>query len=163
MILRARRHVGPGAESDFFIGTKDSYISLWQSHQRRVLRGLPHGEFHLGGSRRHRHHECDAGIRDGTNQRDRCAAGARRHEGRHCQAVPDGERDAVSDRGIRWRIAQGFVIATLLRTFTAFPASVQTWVAMLGLVLSSVIGLFFGIYPAMRASNLDPVVALRAE
>jgi putative ABC transport system permease protein len=47
--------------------------------------------------------------------------------------------------------------------FTAFPASVQTWVAILGVVLSSVIGLFFGIYPAMRASGLDPVVALRAE
>ena len=31
VILRARRHVRPGAESDFFIGTKDSYISLWQS------------------------------------------------------------------------------------------------------------------------------------
>ena len=53
-------------------------------------------------------------------------------------------------------VSAGFVIATLLRTFTAFPASVQTWVAMLGLVLSSMIGLFFGIYPAMRASGLDP-------
>ena len=60
-------------------------------------------------------------------------------------------------------VSAGFVIATLLRTFTAFPASVQTWVAVLGLIMSSIIGLFFGIYPAMRASGLDPVVALRAE
>jgi putative ABC transport system permease protein len=60
-------------------------------------------------------------------------------------------------------VSAGFVIAMLLRTFTAFPASVQTWVAILGLILSSVIGLFFGIYPAMRASGLDPVVALRAD
>jgi putative ABC transport system permease protein len=60
-------------------------------------------------------------------------------------------------------VGAGFVIATLLRTFTAFPASVQTWVAILGLVMSSIIGLFFGIYPAMRASGLDPVVALRAD
>jgi putative ABC transport system permease protein len=60
-------------------------------------------------------------------------------------------------------VSAGFLIAMLLRNFTAFPASVQTWVAILGLVLSSVIGLFFGIYPATRASGLDPVVALRAE
>jgi putative ABC transport system permease protein len=47
-------------------------------------------------------------------------------------------------------IAIGFGCALALRTFTAFPASVQIWVALLGVVLSSAIGIFFGIYPAMR-------------
>ena len=61
------------------------------------------------------------------------------------------------------RIAIGFGCALMLRTLTSFPASVKTWVALLGVVLSSAIGLFFGIYPAVRASKLDPVVALRAE
>jgi len=50
-----------------------------------------------------------------------------------------------------------------LRTYTPFPASVQTWVAILGVILSSTVGLFFGIYPAVRASQLDPVVALRSD
>jgi len=60
-------------------------------------------------------------------------------------------------------IGIGFLCALALRTFTEFPASVQVWVAVLGLVLSSVIGLFFGIYPATRAAKLDPVVALRSD
>ena len=60
-------------------------------------------------------------------------------------------------------ISAGFLCALALREFTGFPASVRTWVAILGVVLSSGIGLFFGIYPAVKASKLDPVVALRAE
>src|SRR5258708_12811059 len=60
-------------------------------------------------------------------------------------------------------ISMGFLVALVLRTYTPFPASVQTWVAVLGVVLSSVVGLFFGIYPAVRASQLDPVVALRSD
>ena len=57
----------------------------------------------------------------------------------------------------------GFACALALRQLTDFPASVQTWVATLGVVLSSIIGLFFGLYPAVRAAKLDPVVALRTE
>jgi putative ABC transport system permease protein len=60
-------------------------------------------------------------------------------------------------------IGIGFGCALALRQLTSFPASVKTWVAILGLVISSTIGLFFGIYPARKAANLDPVNALRTE
>jgi putative ABC transport system permease protein len=52
-------------------------------------------------------------------------------------------------------IGLGFLVALLLRTFSPFPASVRTWVAVMGVLMSSVVGLFFGIYPAVRASRLD--------
>jgi putative ABC transport system permease protein len=60
-------------------------------------------------------------------------------------------------------IGMGFGCATLLQTYTSFPASVKPWVAILGVALSSMIGLFFGIYPARKAAKVDPVTALRAE
>src|SRR5260370_152532 len=49
-------------------------------------------------------------------------------------------------------IALGFLVALCLRTFTPFPAAVQTWVAVLGMFMSSAVGMFFGFYPAFRAS-----------
>jgi len=60
-------------------------------------------------------------------------------------------------------VTGGFLCALALRELTAFPAAVQTWVAATGVILSSIIGLFFGLYPAVKASKLDPVVALRTE
>ncbi len=60
-------------------------------------------------------------------------------------------------------ILLGFGMALLVRQFTPFPASVQLWVAATGFALSTFIGIFFGIYPARKASLLDPIEALRRE
>ena len=53
--------------------------------------------------------------------------------------------------------------ATFLARFLEFPAQVPMWAVALGLSVSSGIGLLAGIYPAWRASRLDPAVALRLE
>ncbi len=57
-----------------------------------------------------------------------------------------------------------FAITWLVNRFVpSLPMEVPAWGVMLGVITSMSVGLFFGIYPAMRASRLDPVDALRYE
>jgi putative ABC transport system permease protein len=60
-------------------------------------------------------------------------------------------------------VVGGVAAALLVRSATPLPASVQFWSVLVGLVLASSVGLFFGIYPAWRASRLSPITALRHE
>jgi len=161
-IMRARRHVAPGKEDDFFIGTAESYISLWQSISSAffavfvmvssisaVVGGIVIMNVML------------VSVTERTKE-----IGVRRAVG---ATQADVLRQFLTESvmqclvGGAVGVVAGFACALALRTFTDFPAAVQTWVALLGVALSSGIGLFFGIYPAVKASKLDPVTALRTE
>jgi putative ABC transport system permease protein len=162
LALRAKRHVRPEAGDDFFIGTKESFIALWKSISTAffaVFIMVSSISAVVGGivimnvmlvSVTERTKEIGVRRAVGASQRD-----IRRQF--LAESIVQCLFGGVIGIGI------GFLVALALRTFTAFPASVQTWVAILGMTLSSVIGLFFGIYPAIRAARLDPVVALRSE
>jgi putative ABC transport system permease protein len=57
----------------------------------------------------------------------------------------------------------GFVLALIISKVSPLPASVQPWSVGLGIGITAVVGLIFGVYPAMRAARLDPIEALRKE
>lgn len=161
-IMRARRHLRPLQDDDFFIGTKDSYIQLWGqisgaffavfilvSSISALVGGIVIMNVML------------VSVTERTKE-----IGIRRAVGASGsdilkQFLVESVLQCIA--GGAMGIALGFVCAELLNRFTSFPAAVQTRVAVLGLILSSAIGLFFGIYPATRAAKLDPVEALRAD
>jgi putative ABC transport system permease protein len=60
-------------------------------------------------------------------------------------------------------IILAYGLSWLISSFTPLPSSFPLWAPLLAIALSTIIGVFFGIYPARRAGRLDPIEALRAE
>ena len=74
------------------------------------------------------------------------------------------EAVALTGSGGLIGIALGWVLSFLIRLLVpGLPSTVPLWSVVAGFVVSTSVGLFFGIWPALKAAKLDPITALRYE
>ena len=57
----------------------------------------------------------------------------------------------------------GLMVAQVVTLVLGFPSTVAFWSVLVGLIMATATGIFFGVYPARKAALLDPIVALRAD
>jgi len=60
-------------------------------------------------------------------------------------------------------VGLGISLAQIVSGVTQLPAVIPIWTVLVSLMFCSMIGLFFGMYPAAKASKMDPIESLRYE
>ena len=73
------------------------------------------------------------------------------------------ESATLSTVGAALGIGTGIALAFVVRATTPLPAAIAPWSVGLGVFLGVIVGMTAGVYPASRASRLDPIEALRQE
>jgi putative ABC transport system permease protein len=162
-LLRARRHVPFDKPDDFALFTPDKMIESFQAITRGVtlamvfIAGI---SLLIGG----------VGVMNimlvSVTERTR-EIGVRKAVGAYRRDIVLQfltEATTLSLLGGAIGVLLGIAIpAGVKRVFDALPAETPIWAVLVGLLVSISVGIFFGLYPAVKASRLDPIEALRYE
>jgi putative ABC transport system permease protein len=161
-LMRARHKLRPAQRDDFTLETSDSALAFWKRIQGyMVIAGiaLPAIGLLVGAivimnimlvAVAERTHEI--GIRK--------ALGARRTDILRQFLV---ESTTLSLVGASFGILSGIGLAKVVEAASPLPAAVAMWSVVVAVGVGMGVGIVAGVYPASRASRLDPVVALRKE
>ena len=160
--MRVRHRLRPAEQNDFAIDTAEDSLSFWETIKKILLiafPGLVSIALVVGGivimnimlvSVVERTREI--GLRK--------ALGARRRDIMWQMLV---ESATLSGLGALIGIGLGVVLAQVVRASTPLPATISPFWITVATIMGVTVGMVAGIYPASRASLLDPVVALRQE
>ena len=162
VLLRSYRQLRPGEDDNFSLFASETIVSLWE-RLTATIAGMAVGivsVFMIVGGIvimnimlavvTERTHEI--GIRK--------SLGARRADILNQYLV---ESSVLSGIGGLLGVGLAWILAIVVRNLTPVPMALPWTSVMIGVGLSATVGLFFGIYPARRASRLDPIEALRVE
>ncbi|MBU4202636.1 MAG: FtsX-like permease family protein, partial [Acidobacteria bacterium] len=161
-ILRSKRHLAYGESDDFAFRTSDTFIDLYKSATQGIyfaMIAISAISLLVGGivimnimlvavTERTK----EIGIRK--------AIGARRQDILMQFLI---EAAALSTTGGIFGVLSGFLIAKAVSAATSLPSTLDPTSVVVAILVSGSVGLFFGLYPASKASKLDPIEALRSE
>ncbi|MBZ5628853.1 MAG: ABC transporter permease [Acidobacteriia bacterium] len=161
-IMRSRRHDLPGAADSFSIETNASFLGIWANISGSffiAMIAIAAISLVVGGivimnimlvsvTERTR----EIGIRK--------ALGARRSDVLRQFLI---ESSTMAVVGGIIGVLFGIAVAKTVTALIGMPSVIKLWAIAAGLAVSASVGIFFGVYPARRAANLDPIAALRFE
>src|SRR5215470_12572830 len=161
-ILRARRHDVPGRPDSFVAETNAAFLSIWSNLSGTffiAMIAFAAISLIVGGivimnvmlfsvTERTR----EIGIRK--------AMGARGQDVLLQFLIEAGTMALV---GGVLGVLFGITFAKGITAVIGMPSEIKAWAVMAGLIVSTSVGVFFGVYPAKRAARLDPIAALRFE